>query len=115
MKDSVKIENATNWLKYADELDHENTWKHSSTLFQSAIVLDDWARSLKAARGPLGHVLSRSVSSIEALETPDGAPDGNYVKLLFNSSFEKKQCALETITLVEEPGGQWRTAGYFIK
>jgi len=114
MEDSIKIESATNWLSFADEVDYEITWKHSSGLFQSAIELDDWRKSLKAARAPLGPLLSRVIDSVNALENPAGAPDGNYVTLLFNSSFEKKAIAKETVTLVEEQDGQWRTAGYFI-
>jgi len=115
MDDSANIEIATNWLHFADEMDHENTWNHSSDLFQSAIEPDDWRKSLSAARAPLGLVLSRAISSVEPLKNPEGAPDGSYLKLVFDSSFEHKNSAQETVTLVEGKDGQWRTAGYFIK
>lgn len=115
MTDTVKVESATNWLMDADKQDYEGTWKSSSTLFQTAVELDDWRRSLKSARSPLGTVITRTVNSVEPLTQPPGAPDGTYTKLLFNSSFELKHSAQETITLVEETDGQWRVAGYFIK
>ncbi len=115
MTDSIKIESATNWLSYADQQDFDTTWNNSSEIFQSAVDLNDWRQQLKSARSPLGAVISRRIEAVDALETPPGAPDGNYTKLLFDSSFEKKKTAKETITLIEENDGQWRIAGYFIK
>ena len=44
-----------------------------------------------------------------------GAPDGNYVVLQFDASFEKKASSIETATFVEEKAGTWKAAGYFIK
>ena len=115
MTDTVKVQSATNWLNHADKQDYEGTWKSSSALFQAAVELDDWRQSLKSARSPLGTVITRTVDTVEPLAQPSGAPDGTYTKLLFNSSFELKKSAQETITLVEETDGQWRVAGYFIK
>lgn len=115
MSDTQKIENAKNWLMLADMQDSESTWKNSSSIFQSAIEIDDWRKSLQTARSPLGMTVSRIIESVEPLVNPDGAPDGNYAKLVFKSSFESKQQAQETITLVEDGDGQWRIAGYYIK
>jgi len=115
MTDTQQLDIATQWLVLADRLDYEATWNSSSELFQTAIDVADWTRSLKAARSPLGENLSRSIDHIEPMNNPAGAPDGEYIKLQFNSSFEKKQTAGETVTLVKENNGQWRLAGYFIQ
>lgn len=103
------------WLELADAQDYENTWRNSSEIFKSAIEMDDWRKSLKAARSPLGSLISRELENIASLNQPDGAPDGNYTKLTFESSFKSKHIALETVTLVEEADGHWRVAGYFIR
>lgn len=115
MSDSVHSVRARTWLEFADLQDYESTWASSSSVFQSAIEMDDWRQKLQAARSPLGAMKSRELDSIEPLGSPDGAPDGNYMRLVFNSSFENKTAAQETITLFEENDGHWRAAGYFIK
>lgn len=102
------------WLERADAQDYESTWRSSSAFFQSAVDMDDWRKSLKR-RYPLGSLISRDLESMEPLINPDGAPDGNYTRLIFNSSFESKISALETVILTEEADGHWRVASYFIK
>jgi hypothetical protein len=43
-----------------------------------------------------------------------GAPDGEYVVIQFESSFEKKKSAVETVTPMLEKDGKWRVSGYYI-
>ncbi len=43
------------------------------------------------------------------------APDGQYVVIQFETSFENKKKAVETITPMMAPDGTWRVSGYFIK
>jgi hypothetical protein len=42
-------------------------------------------------------------------------PDGEYVVFQFNTSFEQKAAAVETVTAMREKDGTWHVAGYFIK
>ncbi|MGH7422575.1 MAG: DUF4019 domain-containing protein [Candidatus Methylomirabilales bacterium] len=44
-----------------------------------------------------------------------GAPDGHYVVIQYETSFEKKASAFETITPMREKDGKWRVAGYYIR
>lgn len=44
-----------------------------------------------------------------------GAPDGEYVVIQFETSFEKKKSSLETVTPMKEKDGAWRVSGYYIK
>ena len=44
-----------------------------------------------------------------------GAPDGQYAVLQFDTSFENKAQAVETLTAVLEADGVWRVTGYFIR
>jgi len=54
------------------------------------------------------------VKSSEYRTTLPGAPDGEYVVIQFDSSFEHKESALETVTPVLEEG-KWKVSGYYIK
>jgi hypothetical protein len=44
-----------------------------------------------------------------------GAPDGEYVIIQFETSFENKKIAIETVTPMMDKDGNWRVSGYYIK
>jgi len=44
-----------------------------------------------------------------------GAPDGEYVVIQYDSSFENKTEAVETVTPMLDPDGVWRVSGYYIR
>jgi hypothetical protein len=44
-----------------------------------------------------------------------GAPDGEYVVIQYESQFESKKAAIETVTPRLEKDGSWKAAGYYIK
>jgi predicted SnoaL-like aldol condensation-catalyzing enzyme len=66
-------------------------------------------------RAPLGKVVSRKAYSKKYSESLPGAPDGKYVVIQYESSFEKKKAAVETVTAALDEDGRWRVSGYFMK
>ena len=74
-----------------------------------------WARLLADYRVPLGKVISRKVTSRQYSEKVPGAPDGKYVTIQYETVFENKASAVETITPMLDPDGIWRVSGYFIR
>jgi hypothetical protein len=66
-------------------------------------------------RDPLGKVLSRALKSATYTTTLPGAPDGQYVVIQYDTAFEHKKSAVETITSMLDKDGTWRVSGYFIK
>jgi hypothetical protein len=60
-------------------------------------------------------MVSRTLKSASYAKSLPGAPDGEYVVIQFDATFEKKQSAIETVTPMKEPDGRWRVSGYFIK
>ena len=66
-------------------------------------------------RNPLGPVATRTVQSTTFRKSVPGAPKGEYVTVLFRTSFANKADGGETVTLEHEPDGQWRVVGYFIQ
>jgi len=75
----------------------------------------DWEKALKSVRSQLGAVKSRALKSATFTKTLPGAPDGEYVVIQFDTQFENKAAAVETVTPMHEKDGSWRVAGYFIK
>ncbi len=106
---------ARSWLELTDRGDALASWRATGKQFQSAISADKWADSLKQVRSPLGAVVERTLLSTEFATSFQGAPDGDYVLLVFRSSFAKKIDSGETVTLEHQADGAWRVIGYLIR
>jgi hypothetical protein len=103
------------WLSLIDNGDYSRSWKEASAYFQGAISEKGWEASLGGVRKPLGKLVSRNVKTTKYFAELPGAPDGQYVVVEFQTSFENKKSAIETVTFVLGKGGQWRAMGYHIK
>ena len=103
------------WLALVDQGKQEDSWDAAAKLFNDAVTREKWKESLTAVRSPLGKVITRRLKSARFATTLPGAPDGKYVVIQFNTSFEHKKQAVETITPMQEADGAWKVSGYFIK
>jgi hypothetical protein len=114
-KEKVAIVSAEKWLKIVDEGNYIESWKEASEYFKQAIKPDQWGQAVQAARKPLGKLISRKVKSASYTTALPGAPDGQYVVIEFQSSFENKKSGIETVTPKLDKDGIWRVSGYYIK
>jgi hypothetical protein len=103
------------WLARTDAGQWRESWQAGAQLLQASVGEPDFSRSLSAARVPLGALRSRGLAEARPYKVLPGAPDGDYVVLKFNTVFEHKQVAQETVTVVREADGVYRVAGYFIR
>lgn len=103
------------WLKLADAGDGEATWEQAARPFKGAVTKEQWVQALKGVRGPLGRVVSRTVKSRQYTRTLPGAPDGEYVVIQYDTVFEHKAAAVETVTPMVDADGAWRVSGYYIR
>ena len=111
----VAQQSAETWLALIDSGKYAESWQDAAQLFKSHVTKDQWQSALKATRLPLGKLQSRKVKSTTLAKTLPGAPDGQYVVIQYDSSFEHKQSAVETVTPMLDKNGQWKVAGYYIK
>ena len=105
---------ALEWLGYVDTSAFDASWEEAASLFRAQVSRSDWARAVGAARSPFGELISRELVSAHYTTTLPGAPDGEYVVLQFQTRFEKKAQAIETVTPMLD-SGQWRVSGYYIR
>ena len=98
-----------------DEGNYTESWSQASALFKTAVTKEQWQQSLKAVRAPLGKVVARKLKSKQYSKTLPGAPDGEYVVIQYETTFENKKSAIETITPMLDKDGKWRVSGYYIK
>lgn len=106
---------AETWLALVDEGDFAESWESAAALFKNAVTPEQWEQSLNAVRTPLGAVTGRTVKMTQFTTSLPGAPDGEYVVIQLEASFENKASAVETITPMRDPDGVWRVSGYYIK
>ena len=108
-------EAAESWLKLVDSGQYADSWDQAAEFFRGAITKDQWEKAMVGSRRPLGNLISRKVKTREYREQLPGAPDGKYVVIQFETVFEHKASAVETVTPMLDPDGVWRVSGYFIK
>lgn len=106
---------ATAWLALLDQGDYKSTWQQAAGLFKSSVAPQAWESAARSAREPLGAVKSRAVKSLMFTRALPGAPEGEYVVIQYESVFEKRPSALETVTPMRDKDGAWRVSGYYVK
>lgn len=112
---TLALDAAKHWLTLTDSGQYAPSWEQASALFQAAIAKAQWEGAMQAARSPLGSVKSRKLKLATYTKTLPGAPDGDYVVIQYDSQFEHKASATETLTPMREKDGKWKVSGYFIK
>lgn len=112
--ESKAVEAALQWLSGVDNGDYGGSLRESAAYFKGAIGKDQWEQAMKGVREPLGRVFTRTLKDAVHRTSLPGAPDGDYVVIRFETAFENKANAIETVTPTLEKDGVWRVAGYYI-
>ncbi|BFM05612.1 DUF4019 domain-containing protein [Halioxenophilus aromaticivorans] len=107
------VDLATNWLKVVDAGKYAESWNQSGPMFQRQLSTKEWEQALTKVRTPLGKTLKRTVKTSNEYNSLPGAPDGEYIVVDLETSFQNKKAALETVT-VRKTNDEWRVVGYFI-
>jgi hypothetical protein len=113
--EKAAVESAQAWLELVDAGNYSQSWDEAAAYFKSAVSEADWEKAIQAVRPPLGKMVSRTIKSRQYMTSMAGAPDGEYVVIQYESTFENKAHAIETITPMRDKDGKWRVSGYYIK
>jgi hypothetical protein len=114
-KEKSALNSAEKWLGIVDAGKFAESWKEAAEFFRNAVKQEQWEQSLEAVRKPLGKLVLRKVKTKTYSTSLPGAPDGEYVVIQFESLFEKKKLAVETVIPMLEKDGKWRVSGYYLK
>ena len=106
---------AESWLLLVDTGKYAESWSEGAHYFKAAVTQDRLVKSLQAARNPLGKNISRKLKSKKYMTVLPGAPDGKYVVIQYEASYENKKTAIETITPMLDKDGNWRVSDYYIR
>ena len=113
--EKAAIESAQAWFALVDAEKYAEGWDAGSQYLRGAVPREIWRSSLKGMHKPLGKMVSRQLISQQYTTSMPGAPDGQYVILQYQTTFENKKSAIETITPALDKDGKCRVSGYFIK
>src|SRR5262249_51094194 len=74
---------AKSWLALMDSGQYARSWKEAAQQFRRQITKEEWEKSAKSARESLGKVLSRELKIEQYGQGMPGAPDAEYLVLVF--------------------------------
>jgi hypothetical protein len=109
------VDAANRWLALSDANNGAATWDQAAPSFRAAVSKEGWSEALKQARLPFGAMKSRKLVSSEFKHSLPGAPDGEYVVVQYDTQFEHKAHAVETVVPMRDQDGSWKVSGYFVK
>jgi len=115
VKTTAAIMAAENYLIMIDTGQYGQSWDISSSFFKSQVPKETWVRQISTVRPQFGNIVKRTIKSAQYVTQLPGAPDGEYVVIQYDSSYEKKKNGLETVTPMLDKDGTWRVSGYYIK
>lgn len=113
--EKIAVEAAEKWLELIDKGEIGESRNQAASVFKNAVTAEQWQQSLAAAHLPLGKAVSRRLKSKKYATELPGAPDGEYVVIEFETAFENKKNAVETVVPMKDADGEWRVSGYFVK
>lgn len=104
---------ASEFLQLLDKGKIAETWPRTGKYIRSNLAQAAWVTSLRAMRLPAGALKSRTVITAVFAKRLDGAPDGHYFVVFFDSRFARAN--VEEKVIVNLEGKQWRVEGYFLE
>lgn len=100
------------WLTLMDQLQYGATWDEGGALLKDVITRPQWIAAMKAIRRPLGYVSARKLVNQELLKGLPNGTKGEFVKMRFQTSFQAKSSATETLLLMPNVRGDWLVISY---
>jgi len=114
-KEQAAVRAAESWLKLVDDGKYAQSWAEAADNLKIIVTQQQMDQSFKSVREPLGKIITRKVKNTQYTTSLPGMPDGEYVVIQFESSFENKQEALEAVIPMIQKDSIWRVIGYSIK
>ena len=103
------------WLNLVDAEKYGESWEEAASYFKSMVSKNKWTEMVGSVREPFGALKSRQFLGAKYATELPGVPDGEYVIIQYQTAYEHKKKAVETITPMKDGDGQWRVSGYFVR
>ena len=114
-KKQAAVQAAQQWLKSVDDGNYAESWDQAATFFKEKVTREQWQAAMEQKRKPLGKANSRAVKSMSYASALPNAPAGEYVIVIFETSFDALNPAIEMVTPFLDKDGKWHVSGYYFK
>ncbi|MBB4636402.1 alpha/beta fold hydrolase [Longimicrobium terrae] len=109
---AAAVRAATAWAQLVDAGRYEDSWNAAAPTVRENVPLAAWTSSLQRARAAVGAVSGRTLQTAAAFAAPQGAPAGEYVRILFALTGASGN-GTETVVMMRDTG-EFRVGGYFV-
>lgn len=113
--DQAAVVAAREFLALVDGGKYQESWQKTAPHFQTLVSQTQWVDQMQNLRKQFGNVQKREVRSARQGTALPDAPVGQCFVVQFNTSFQKKESAIETVMMHQSVNGEWRAAQYFIR
>lgn len=103
---------ATKFVALVDLGKTAETWADAGPILRSMTTQAEWEAVLKSMRKDFAPLKARELNSARFTKVIDGAPDGHYFVIFFNSTFGSEK--FEEKVIYSRVKGEWKVEGYFI-
>lgn len=114
-KIKAAILSAEEFLLLVDTSQYARSWDEASSFFQNQVDRETWVKQISSLRPAFGKIINREIINAQFATELPGAPDGEYVVIKYDTTFENKRKAIETVTPMLDKDGQWKVSGYYIQ
>lgn len=104
---------AEQWLRAMDEHRYDEAWNDQAAVVKASRTEQEWVQEFSGPREALGKPVMREFKQAEFSTRLRGAPEGEYVTVVYLTKFTNIPLAAETVILAHE-NGQWLVGGYSI-
>jgi len=105
-------EAAAEWVELLDKGKYDEAWEKGALTLRLKVNRQVWNSLMAAMRTPLGAVKERKLLKELPAKDPENLPKGDYMVVLFETSFQDGKTRRELVTLVQETDGNWRPLTY---
>lgn len=113
--DQPAVAAAREFLALVDGGKYQESWQKTAPHFQTLVSQTQWVDQMQNLRKQFGSVQKREVRSARQGTALPDAPVGECYVVQFNTSFQKKESAIETVMMHQSVNGEWRAAQYFVR
>lgn len=113
--EKAAVSDVLGWLELIDNGRYDDSWEVTAEQFKKSGTKQRWLEILDAVRKPHGQLVSRKIQTARYRTRLPQAPIGEYVVIKFDTQFENKKDAIETVITTWEKGSRWRVIGYTLE
>ena len=105
---------AQSWLASVDAGRYDDAWEDAADGLHVGTTRDQWEKGVRRMRDAGGALVSRRVVSGKYTKSSYNDP-GSFAEIRFQTRFEKRPAAHETVSVILGFDGSWRVSSYRVR